>query len=251
MASPLNGAAPVTPVVAVALVSVAPAGPDAIVAVTTTPCWLTGLPLASCSCTAGCGVNAIPLCALAGASVAMKSLLAAPTVMLNALLVWPVRPVLEAANVYPVPALSMLRVEKLATPFTAGVLPSPDRVPPPGFVPMASVTPFVALGTRLLNRSRISTCTAGVMVAPAAVFVGCVTYERLFAAAELTVTAGCCAIATPPTVADTVLVSALVELKVPVATPLASVTATGWVTVFPVVGAAASTTAFPLIGLPY
>src|SRR5713101_7101365 len=99
MASPLKTAAPITHVVAVALVSVAPAGPDAIVAVTTTPGWLTGLPLASCSCTAGCGVNAIPLCALAGAPVAMKSLLAAPVVMVNGLLAWPVRPVLAAFRV--------------------------------------------------------------------------------------------------------------------------------------------------------
>src|SRR5256886_3110686 len=47
--SPLNVAAPVVPVVAVLLLAVAPAGLG--VAVTTTLLWLTGLPLASCSCT--------------------------------------------------------------------------------------------------------------------------------------------------------------------------------------------------------
>src|SRR5439155_817277 len=51
-------------------------------------------------------------------------------------------------------------------------------------------------------------------------------------------------------VADTVLVSAVVELSVLVATPLASVVPTGWVTVLPVVGLAASTTVAPWIGLP-
>ena len=58
-------------------------------------------------------------------------------------------------------------------------------------------------------------------------------------------------IATPPTVAETVLVSALVELRLPVATPFRSVAAAGWVRVLPVVGDAARTTVFPLIGLPY
>src|SRR5205807_10575615 len=55
----LNVAAPVVPVVAVLLLAVAPAGLG--VAVTTTLLWLTGLPLASCSCTAGCCANAWPL----------------------------------------------------------------------------------------------------------------------------------------------------------------------------------------------
>src|SRR5216684_378586 len=72
----------------------------------------------------------------------------------------------------------------------------------------------------------------------------------LFAAAGLTVTVGCWVIAPPPTVAETVLVSALVELSVPVATPFASVAAAGWIRVLPVVAAAARTTVFPLIGLP-
>src|SRR5439155_923101 len=51
-------------------------------------------------------------------------------------------------------------------------------------------------------------------------------------------------------VADTVLVSAVVELSVLVATPLASVVPTGCVNVLPVVGLAASTTVAPSIGLP-
>src|SRR5216683_1729908 len=56
-------------------------------------------------------------------------------------------------------------------------------------------------------------------------------------------------IATVLIVADTVFDSATVELKLPVATPLALVVPTGWVRVFPV-PVAASTTVAPAIGLP-
>src|SRR3989441_2572847 len=52
-------------------------------------------------------------------------------------------------------------------------------------------------------------------------------------------------------VADTVFVSAVFELSVPVATPLASVVPTGCVSVLPVVGVATSTTLAPWIGLPF
>src|SRR2546423_15435953 len=51
-------------------------------------------------------------------------------------------------------------------------------------------------------------------------------------------------------VADTVLVPAVVDESVPVATPLASVVPTGCVSVFPAVGVAASTNVAPAIGLP-
>src|SRR5207253_2286411 len=58
-------------------------------------------------------------------------------------------------------------------------------------------------------------------------------------------------IATPLIVADTVFASAVIELSVPVAMPLASVRPVGWVSVFPVVGVAASVTVAPWIGLPF
>jgi hypothetical protein len=58
-------------------------------------------------------------------------------------------------------------------------------------------------------------------------------------------------IATVLIVADTVFDPAAVELSVPVATPLASVVPTGWVSVFPVVGVAASVTVAPGIGFPF
>src|SRR5881628_2584116 len=57
-------------------------------------------------------------------------------------------------------------------------------------------------------------------------------------------------IATELIVAETVFVPAAVALRVPVATPLASVVPTGCVNVLPVVGVAASVTVAPAIGLP-
>ncbi len=77
---PLNVADPFDPVVAVALLGVAPAGLS--VAVTTTPLWLTGLPLASSSCSTGCWANATPLCAALDGGVVKASRAAAPTVPL-------------------------------------------------------------------------------------------------------------------------------------------------------------------------
>src|SRR5213593_3185664 len=67
--------------------------------------------------------------------------------------------------------------------------------------------------------------------------------------AGVTVTAAVCVIATPSAVAETVFVSATVELRVPVATPLASVDPVGWVRVLPL-PVAASTTVAPLIRFP-
>src|SRR3954464_9413089 len=66
----------------------------------------------------------------------------------------------------------MERLEKVATPATATWLVVPERVPPPGLVPMAIVTVAVEL-VWFPNASRMLTCTAGVMAAPAAAFDGC------------------------------------------------------------------------------
>src|SRR5204862_143712 len=71
-------AAPFDPVVAVLLLAVAPAGLG--VAVTTTPPWFTGLPFASCNCTAGCGASGAPLCALLDGGVVITKRVAAPAV---------------------------------------------------------------------------------------------------------------------------------------------------------------------------
>src|SRR5207245_9487709 len=118
---------------------------------------------------------------------------------------------------------------KVATPFTAATAGVPPvRVPALRFVPMASVTPLVAFVTRLLNWSRISTCTAGVSVAPAAVLAGgCTTKLTLVGTAGPTVTVGCWVIATPPTVDDTVLASAVGAVRVAVAPALGTVAVAG------------------------
>src|SRR6266540_819814 len=58
-----------------------------------------------------------------------------------------------------------------------------------------------------------------------------------------------CVMAVPLILADTVFASATVELRVPVATPLALVVPLGWVSVLPL-PVAASTTVAPLIGVP-
>ena len=66
----------------------------------------------------------------------------------------------------------------------------------------------------------------------------------------VTVTVAVCVIATPLIVADTVLDPAVVELRLPVATPLVFVGLAGWVSVFPE-PLAASTTVAPLTAFPF
>src|SRR2546428_3854866 len=82
MANPLNVAAPLPTVVAVAFVSVAPAGPVAITAVTGTPAPPAGVPPPSRTWSTGCGGNAAPLAAVAGGWVVIVSWGAAPAVAL-------------------------------------------------------------------------------------------------------------------------------------------------------------------------
>src|SRR2546425_1175723 len=71
------------------------------------------------------------------------------------------------------------------------------------------------------------------------------------AAPAFTTTVAVCVMATELIVAETVFDSAVVELSVPVATPLALVVPTGCVSVLPVVGVATSTTVAPWIRLPF
>src|SRR5947208_12845733 len=80
MASPVNVAAPLATVVAVAFVSVAPLGPDAITAVTVSPAPPAGLPAASRTWITGCWLNAVPLAAVADGGVVIVSCAAAPAV---------------------------------------------------------------------------------------------------------------------------------------------------------------------------
>jgi hypothetical protein len=82
-----------------------------------------------------------------------------------------------------------------------------------------------------------------------AVFEGGVVSVSLLAGPALTTTVAVCVTATPLIVADTIFDSATVELRAPVATPLAFVVVLGCVTVLPK-PVALSTTVAPAIGLP-
>src|SRR3954467_4663918 len=77
----------------------------------------------------------------------------------------------------------MDRLEKVATPLTADTVAVPDSVPPPGLVPIATVTLAVELVTVFPNVSCTATCTAGEMFAPAIAFAGWTEKASLDAAA--------------------------------------------------------------------
>src|SRR5207247_10614509 len=81
----------------------------------------------------------------------------------NGVLVAPPGPMAAAVNVYPVPTLLMLKLEKVATPDTAATLAVPASVPPPGFVPLAPGTVPVNPVTVLPKASWAVTRTAGVI----------------------------------------------------------------------------------------
>ncbi len=66
-----------------------------------------------------------------------------------------------------------LRLLKVATPFTAATVVVPASVAPPGLVPIATVTVAVDEVTVLPEESWIATRTAGLMVAPALMVLGC------------------------------------------------------------------------------
>src|SRR5512140_250479 len=79
----------------------------------------------------------------------------------------------------------MDRLERVATPLTAPTVVVPESVPPPGLVPMATVTLALELVTVLLNASCTVTCTAGAMDAPAMALVGCAVNATLAGTAGL------------------------------------------------------------------
>src|SRR5689334_16622386 len=77
----------------------------------------------------------------------------------------------------------MDRLENVATPFTAAVLAVPDSVPPPGLLPMATVTVAEEVSTVLPKASCTATRTAGAMATPATALVGCTVNATFCAAA--------------------------------------------------------------------
>src|SRR3989441_3392629 len=118
------------------------------------------LPSESCICTVTAGAIVAPPLALVGCCN-KTSLLAAPAVMLNALLVVVGlgRPLSVAVRVYPVPARLIERLLKVATPLTAFTVADPLSVPLLGFVPIAMVTESVLLATTVPLESSMETFT--------------------------------------------------------------------------------------------
>ncbi len=89
------------------------------------------------------------------------------------MLVAPAAAVALAASVYPDPPLMILRFANVATPLTAATLVVPERIPPLGFVPIASVTVPVNAVAVFPCPSSAVTCTAGVIAEPAVALDGC------------------------------------------------------------------------------
>src|SRR5690348_12285159 len=77
----------------------------------------------------------------------------------------------------------MLSVEKDAIPALAFTVVVPDKTPPDGSVPIAIVTIPVKPVAVFPNASRAVTWTAGVIMAPAVVVVGCTVKKSAAAAA--------------------------------------------------------------------
>src|SRR5256885_934916 len=79
----------------------------------------------------------------------------------------------------------MDRVENVATPLTAATVAVPDSVPPPGLVPIATVTVALELVTVLSNASCTVTRTAGAIATPAVAFTGSTVKASFEAAATV------------------------------------------------------------------
>src|SRR5437867_2865971 len=144
--SPVNVADPFEAVVAVALLGVAPAG--LTVAVTTTPLWPTGLPLASWSWSTGCWANATPLCAALDGAVVSASFVAAPAVpsavKVTGLPVIP-DPAAVAVSVFVPNVVLSVQLPTVAIPLPFVVWVPPVTLPLPGAGANVTVTPCTGL----------------------------------------------------------------------------------------------------------
>src|SRR5205809_1523848 len=144
--SPVNVADPFEAVVAVALLGVAPAG--LTVAVTTTPLWPTGLPLASWSWSTGCWANATPLCAALDGAVVSASFVAAPAVpsavKVTGLPAIPDPPAVAVSVFVPTVVLSV-QLPTVAIPLPFVVWVPPVTLPLPAAGAKVTVTPCTGL----------------------------------------------------------------------------------------------------------
>src|SRR3989304_5988632 len=92
----------------------------------------------------------------------------------------------------------MLRVEKVATPTTAATCVVPARVPPPGLVPMLTVTLPVKPVRVLPKTSWAVTRTGALIAAPAVVLLGGTVKTSWLAVPGSTVKLGLGGGAAPP-----------------------------------------------------
>src|ERR1035437_6719349 len=119
----------------------------------------------------------------------------------------------------------MLRLEKVATPFTGVAVSVPASVPLAGLLLIAMDTAFVAVVTMLPEPSSMVTATAGVMDTPAPTFEGCTVNTNFVAVPAVTLNAELVALVRPVAVAASVYpVPTLLMLKDEnVATPFTGV----------------------------
>lgn len=87
------------------------------------------------------------------------------------------------------PVLSIERSANVTTPLLGVVDRVPDSVPPPGLVLIATVTVALLDVTVLLPASWTVAVTAGVIVDPATIVVGCCEYTSLVAGPTVTLNA--------------------------------------------------------------
>src|SRR5688572_11903534 len=120
----------------------------------------------------------------------------------------------------------MLSVENVATPATATTVVVPDRVPPPGLVPIVAVTVPVKPVTVLPEASCTATLTAGAIATPAVAPLGCTANASWAAAPGVTSNEALVVPASPVAVAESVYPVPLLSMPAEenVATPPAAST---------------------------
>src|SRR5205807_1119588 len=214
------------------------------VAASTTVAKLTGLPYPSFAVTV---IVATPLpgAIVAGAAATVDTVAdSVPAVTVTAAVAVSAVPLPVAEAVFPSATVEL--IVPVATPF--------PLVGPVGWVTVFPVPVAASITVRpptALPLASLAVTVIVVLAPPAVMLAGAAATVDADAdtAPAVTVTAAVAVRAVPLTVADTVFPSATVELRVPVATPLASVRAAGCVSVLPV-PVTASTTDAPLIGFP-
>src|ERR1051326_745655 len=169
--------------------------------------------------TTGCGTNATPAIAADGGWVPMVNCAAAAGLILKLLLTAELAPAAEAVNAL-LPLTVRLKSLNAANPFVSVVrLVVPLSVPLPLLKLKLTDTP----DTLFPNPSVARTVTAGLMVVPATVSVGCCTNASVLAAAALMLNVLLTALVKPELEAVSVLLPLRLMLRLlKVAKPLAS-----------------------------